>query len=158
YHLRARFKNHAVEFEDAYRFPPILSEFDLYLLGEGNHLQLYDKLGAHPISLDGVAGVGFVLFAPAARRVRVVGGFHFWDGRRHPMRVRGNGYWEIFIPGAHVGDRYKYEIVAADGRMLPLKSDPIAFAAEVRPRTASIVVDMEAVPRAAPAPPRVNAL
>src|SRR5262249_3972395 len=158
YHLRARFGDHAVALEDVYRFPPILSEFDLYLLGEGNHLQLYDKLGAHPMSLDGVAGVGFVLFAPNARRVSVVGDFNFWDGRRHAMRVRGNGYWESFIPGARAGDRYKYEIIAADGPMLPPKPAPLACAAEVRPGRAWIVVDMEAVPGAAPAPPRVNAL
>ncbi len=72
-------------------------------LGEGNHLRLYDKLGAHPFELDGVAGVAFVVFAPNARRVSVVGDFNLWDGRRHAMRVRGNGFWEIFAPGAARG-------------------------------------------------------
>jgi len=157
YRLRARFGSRAVEFEDAYRFPPVLSDFDLYLLGEGNHLQLYDKLGAHPMVLEGVAGVAFAVFAPNARRVSVVGDFNFWDGRRHAMRVRGNGYWEIFVPGARAGDHYKYEIIAADGQMVPLKSDPVAFAAEVRPQTASIVMDMATVPRPQPGPPRANA-
>jgi 1,4-alpha-glucan branching enzyme len=149
YHLRAHFGDHAVEIEDAYRFPPILSDVDLHLLGEGTHLQLYDKLGAHPMKLEGVDGVAFVVFAPNARRVSVVGDFNYWDGRRHAMRVRGNGYWEIFVPGAHAGDKYKYEVIGPQGQLLPLKADPVAFAAEVRPSTASIVVDAKALPRPA---------
>ena len=108
--------------------------------------------------LDGVAGVAFAVFAPTARRVSVVGDFNLWDGRRHAMRVRGNGFWEIFVPEARAGDKYKYEIIGPDGRMLPLKSDPLAFAAELRPRTASIVVDWDAIPRPQPAPADVNAL
>jgi 1,4-alpha-glucan branching enzyme len=152
YRLRAQFGSDLVELEDAYRFPPILSDFDLHLLSEGNHLRLYDKLGAHPMALDGVAGVGFAVFAPNARRVSVVGDFNYWDGRRHAMRVRGNGFWEIFVPGARVGDKYKYEILGHNGQLLPLKSDPVAFAAEVRPSSASIVVDMKQLP-----PPRPRA-
>ena len=93
YRLRARFCDNEVEMEDAYRFPPILSDMDLHLLGEGTHLELYNKLGAHPMRHEGVDGVAFVVFAPNARRVSVVGDFNFWDGRRHAMRVRGNGYW-----------------------------------------------------------------
>jgi 1,4-alpha-glucan branching enzyme len=158
YQLRARFGDDVVEMEDPYRFPPVLSDFDLYLLGEGTHLRLYEKVGAHPLVLDGVAGVAFVVFAPDARRVSVVGDFNYWDGRRHAMRVRGNGYWEIFIPGDHVGSRYKYEIVGPDGRLLPLKSDPLAFASELRPATASIVIDIDKLQRPDPAPPGVNAL
>ena len=158
YRLRARFGNREIEFEDAYRFPPILSELDLYLLGEGNHLELYDKLGAHPMTFDGVAGVGFAVFAPNARRVSVVGDFNFWDGRRHAMRVRGNGYWEIFVPGARAGDKYKYEIIGPNGQMLPLKSDPIGFGAEIRPSTASVVVDAKHMPRPAPLERDANAL
>jgi 1,4-alpha-glucan branching enzyme len=158
YRVRAHFGDRQVEIEDPYRFPPILSDFDLYLLGEGRHVNLYEKLGAHPILLDGAAGVGFVVFAPNAKRVSVVGDFNFWDGRRHAMRVRGNGFWEIFVPGAKVGDHYKYEIVGAHGEMLPLKSDPVAFAAEVRPQTASVVVDLNAFPRPEPAPKDANAL
>jgi 1,4-alpha-glucan branching enzyme len=156
YRVRARYGDHMVEMEDAYRFPPLLSDFDLYLLGEGSHLKLYDKLGAHPTTLDGIDGVGFAVFAPNARRVSVVGDFNAWDGRRHAMRVRGNGFWEIFVPGAKAGDHYKYEIISADGEMLPLKSDPLAFASEVRPRTASIVVDLNAIAAPEPAPKDVN--
>src|SRR5262249_14777994 len=126
------------------RFPPFLSDYDLHLLGEGSHLRLYEKLGAHPTEIDGVAGTAFVVLAPSARRVSVVGDFNFWDGRRHAMRVRGQGYWEIFVPGARAGDKYKYEIVSADGHSLPLKSDPVAFANEVRPQTASVVAEPEA--------------
>ncbi len=157
YRLRARFGEREVEFEDAYRFPPILSELDLHLLGEGTHLQLYDKLGAHPMRLEGVDGVAFVVFAPNARRVSVVGDFNFWDGRRHAMRVRGNGYWEFFVPGARAGDKYKYEIIGHDGQLLPLKSDPVAFASEVRPSTASIVVDTARLPRPCALQHAVNA-
>jgi 1,4-alpha-glucan branching enzyme len=157
YRVRARFGDHQVEIEDPYRFPPILSEFDLYLLGQGTHVNLYDKLGAHPMVMEGIAGVGFAVFAPNARRVSVVGDFNHWDGRRHAMRVRGNGFWEIFVPGAKVGDRYKYEIIGSHGEMLPLKSDPVAFAAEVRPQTASIVADLNAFPRPVPAPEGANA-
>src|SRR5262249_22282384 len=112
YRLRARYGDAVVELEDPYRFPPILSDFDLHLLSEGTHLRLYEKLGAHPMTIDGVAGTAFAVFAPGARRVSVVGDFNFWDGRRHAMRVRSNGFWEIFVPGAHAGDRYKYEIVS----------------------------------------------
>jgi 1,4-alpha-glucan branching enzyme len=158
YRLRARFGNRVIEMEDPYRFAPVLSDLDLHLLAEGRHLRLYDKLGAHPMEMDGVHGVAFAVFAPDARRVSVVGDFNFWDGRRHAMRVRGNGFWEIFVPGARAGDRYKYEIVSADGTLLPLKSDPVGFAAELRPKTASIVVDVANLPRPAPAPRDANAL
>ncbi len=158
YRLRVRYGDAAVEFDDAYRFPPLLSDLDLYLLGEGNHLQLYDKLGAHPMTMDGVAGVGFAVWAPNAQRVSVVGDFNAWDGRRHAMRVRGNGYWEIFVPGAQAAQKYKYEIVARNGALLPLKSDPVGFGAEMRPSTASVVVDFVARPEPARAADTVNAL
>jgi 1,4-alpha-glucan branching enzyme len=158
YRLRAQFGQTTVEMEDAYRFPPVLSEFDLHLLSEGRHLRLYDKLGAHPTVMDGVDGVAFATFAPGAQRVSVVGDFNSWDGRRHAMRVRGNGFWEIFVPGAGSGDRYKFEIVGPTGAMQPLKADPVAFAAELRPGTASIVVDAGKLPRPAPAPAGVNRL
>ena len=158
YRLRARYGERQVEIEDPYRFPPILSDLDLYLLGEGTHIHLYDKLGAHPMVLDGVEGVGFAVFAPSAKRVSVVGDFNLWDGRRHAMRVRGNGFWEIFVPEAKTGAKYKYEIIGPHGYLLPLKSDPLAFAAELRPQTASIVVDQNAIQRPQPSPPGVNAL
>jgi len=158
YRLRARFRDAIVEMDDPYRFPPVLSDFDLYLLGEGNHLRLYDELGAHSCELDGVAGVAFVVFAPNAQRVGVVGDFNLWDGRRHAMRVRGNGFWEIFAPGVAAGDRYKFDILGPDGEGLPLKADPVAFAAEVRPRTASVVVDIGKLNRPTAAPSGCNAL
>jgi 1,4-alpha-glucan branching enzyme len=157
YQLRAQFGDNIVELEDPYRFPPVLSDFDLYLLAEGTHQRLYDKLGAHPLVLDAVDGVAFVVFAPNARRVSVVGDFNFWDARRHPMRVRGAGYWELFIPGGKAGDHYKFDIIGPQGRHLPLKSDPLAFACELRPKTASIVFDESSMPRPRPAPPGINA-
>ncbi len=158
YQLRARYGDNTVDLDDPYRFPPILTDFDLYLLGEGTQKRLYDKLGAHPITLDGVKGVSFVVFAPNAQRVSVVGDFNYWDARRHPMRVRRNGYWELFIPGAIAGDHYKFDIVGPHGRHLPLKADPMAFAAEMRPNTASIVLDQSLLPHPRPAPDNVNAL
>ena len=158
YRLRVRYDADEIEVEDPYRFPPILSDIDLHLLGEGTHLELYNKLGAHPRSFDGIDGVAFVLFAPNARRISVVGDFNLWDGRRHAMRVRGKGYWEIFVPGARPGDKYKYEIVAVDGRLLPLKSDPLAFAAEVRPSTASVVLDDRSLQRPAASEQHINAI
>jgi 1,4-alpha-glucan branching enzyme len=157
YRVRARFGDRLVEIDDPYRFPPILTEFDIYLLGEGTHMRLYDKLGAHPMTIEGVGGVGFAVFAPNAKRLSVVGDFNDWDGRRHAMRVRGNGFWEIFVPAAKAGDRYKYEIIGSHGEMLPLKSDPVAFAGEVRPQSASIVVDLDAIPPPQAAPHGANA-
>jgi 1,4-alpha-glucan branching enzyme len=158
YRLRAQFGDRRVELEDAYRFPPVLSEYDLYLLGEGTHVRAYDKLGAHPMSTEGVEGVAFAVFAPNARRVSVVGDFNSWDGRRHPMRVRGKGFWEIFVPGARVNDKYKFEILGKEGALLPLKSDPYAFAAELRPATASIVFDQTQLAPTATAHGSVNSL
>lgn len=130
--------------EDPYRFPPVLGEMDLYFLSEGSHLDEYDRLGAHPMTHDGVDGVSFALWAPNARRVSVVGTFNEWDGRRHMMRPRGStGVWEIFIPHISAGVLYKYELIGADGNILPLKADPVAFYAEKRPSTASVVYDLE---------------
>ncbi len=114
----------------------ILSDYDLYLLGEGNQLRLYDKLGAHPVTHEGTEGVAFVVLAPNAQRVSVVGDFNAWDGRVNPMQVRGQGYWETFVANARAGNKYKFEVVDRFGHLLPLKADPVAFAAEVRPLTA----------------------
>jgi 1,4-alpha-glucan branching enzyme len=130
------------EIEDPYRFGPILGETDAYLIAEGKHLRLWEVLGAHPRTVDGVAGVAFAVWAPNAQRVSVVGDFNEWDGRRHPMRKRIEcGVWEIFIPGVQTGALYKYEIEGAQGELLPLKADPLARYAEVRPASASIVWD-----------------
>jgi 1,4-alpha-glucan branching enzyme len=158
YLLRARFDDRLVELHDPYRFPPVLSDLDLYLLGEGTHQRLYDKLGAHPLILDEVPGIAFVVFAPNAASASVVGDFNFWDDRRHPMRVRGTGYWELFIPDAQVGDRYKFAIRPRHGRALPFKSDPVAFAAELRPSTASVVFDERKLPAPQPVKGDINAL
>ena len=132
------------EVEDPYRFPPTLSPYDLHLLGEGTHYRLFERLGAHPIRHEGVEGVRFVVWAPNARRVSVVGDWNGWDGRRQPMRLHpGNGLWELFVPGVTLGARYKYEIIGRDGGLLALKTDPVAFAFEPdEPRTASAVTDL----------------
>jgi 1,4-alpha-glucan branching enzyme len=144
YRLRARYREgNEVEFEDPYRFPPILSEFDLYLLGEGTHHKSYEKLGAHLMEVEGVRGVVFAVWAPNAQRVSVVGNFNNWDGRRHPMRARGgSGIWELFLPGLGEGEVYKYEI-KGHNNYLGLKTDPFAFYAELRPNTASVVHDID---------------
>jgi len=157
YQLRAKFGDNVVDLEDPYRFPPLLTDFDLYLLGEGTDQRIYDKLGAHPRVVDGTGGVAFVVFAPNAKRVSVVGDFNFWDSRRHPMRVRGAGYWELFVPGATAGNHYKFDIIGPHGQV-PLKSDPFAFSAEVRPSTASIVLDQTKVPLPRAALAGINAL
>jgi 1,4-alpha-glucan branching enzyme len=158
YQLRARFGETVVDLDDPYRFPPVLTDYDLYLLGEGTHQRLYEKLGAHPMVLEGVPGVAFVVLAPNAQQVSVVGDFNFWNPKRHPMRVRGLGYWELFIPHATAGDRYKFNLFSRQGEHLPLKSDPLAFAAEMRPSTASVVFDEERLPRPRPAPAEINSL
>jgi 1,4-alpha-glucan branching enzyme len=139
YRLRVTVGESSAVIDDPYRFGPVLGEVDVYLIGEGRHLRLYEKFGAHEIVLDGVAGIAFALWAPNARRVSVVGTFNDWDGRRHPMRLlQGAGVWEIFVPGLERGALYKYEIIGPHG-LLPLKSDPYAFAAERPPASASIV-------------------
>jgi 1,4-alpha-glucan branching enzyme len=123
---------------DAYSFGPVLGPMDDHFIGEGNHLRLYDKLGAHLLHHEGADGVHFALWAPNARRVSVIGDFNGWDGRIHVMRLRLNtGIWEIFIPGASLGQGYKFEIIATNGNRIPLKADPFAFEAELRPATAS---------------------
>jgi 1,4-alpha-glucan branching enzyme len=140
YRLRARWGGHEHEFDDVYRFPPVLGELDIHLLVEGNHLASYRKLGAHPLLHDGVEGVAFAVWAPNARRVSLVGDFNGWDGRRMPMRRRhAGGFWEIFVPGLRPGHLYKYELLGPDGGRLPLKADPHAEQSEHPPGTASVV-------------------
>jgi hypothetical protein len=129
-----------MEIEDPYRFGQVLGEMDAYLLAEGSHLRLYEKLGAHPFTMDGVAGVTFAVWAPNARRVSVVGPFNNWDGRRHPMRKRIEcGCFELFVPGLTKGEVYKFELVGPNGEVLPLKADPVGFRAEHPPANASVV-------------------
>ena len=119
------------------RAPAWLGDIDLYLLGEGKHRRLFEKLGAHRMSHDGSDGVSFAVWAPATRSVSVVGDFNSWNGRVNPMRVLGtSGVWQTFVPGIEDGQNYKFEIVNAEGH-LTLKTDPFAFATEVPPDTAS---------------------
>ncbi len=140
YRLSAGNADAAWELDDPYRFSPILGPMDEYLLVEGTHRRLYDRIGAHPLRHEGVDGVHFAVWAPNARRVSVVGDFNAWDGRRHQMRKRiDSGLWEIFAPGIGEGAVYKYEIVGASDAVQPLKADPVGFAAELRPSTASVV-------------------
>ena len=140
YRLRATRGKDVWEVDDPYRFTPIIGDLDNYLLGEGSHKRLWERLGAHLIEHEGVAGVHFAVWAPNAKRVSVVGDFNSWDGRRHPMRLHpGTGVWEIFLPGLVDGLAYKYEIRGRDGQLLPLKADPFGFGAELRPKTASVV-------------------
>ncbi|MFT3670809.1 1,4-alpha-glucan branching protein GlgB [Aestuariivirga sp.] len=129
---------------DAYSFGPVLGPMDDYYIGEGNHLRLYDKLGAHPLHHEGADGVHFAVWAPNASRVSVIGDFNNWDGRLHVMRKRlDTGVWETFVPGAFEGQGYKYELLDATGNLLPLKADPFGFAAELRPNTASKVARLD---------------
>lgn len=130
------------ETEDAYRFWPVLSDFDLYLFNEGKNYEIYNKLGAHLITHQDVQGVLFAVWAPNAKRVSVVGNFNDWDSRRHIMRPRGaSGVWEIFIPHLEEWSIYKYEIIGPNGELLPLKTDPYGQAFEMRPKTGALVFD-----------------
>src|SRR6266542_1340896 len=139
YRLEVSDGERVVTVDDPYRFPPTVGELDRHLLGEGRHERLWDRLGAHPTVLEGVAGTAFAVWAPNARSVRVVGDFNGWDGRLHPMRVLGSsGVWELFVPGVAAGTRYKYEVLTSDGA-LALKADPLAFATETPPASASVV-------------------
>jgi 1,4-alpha-glucan branching enzyme len=128
---------------DPYAFPNLISDFDLHLFAEGRLYCAYQMLGAHCMQIDGIAGVRFVVWAPNAMRVSVVGDFNGWDGRRHQMRNRGaSGLWELFIPDLPEGSIYKYELRSRDSGAPFLKADPYAFAAELRPKTGSIVRDI----------------
>jgi 1,4-alpha-glucan branching enzyme len=124
--------------EDGYRWPSILSERDLELLGEGRHHRLWDVLGAHRRRIDGVDGVYFAVWAPNAGGVRLRGDFDGWDGRAHPLRLAGSGVWEVFVPGIPDGSRYRFAVLGPDGRWQE-KADPMAFAAECPPANASVV-------------------
>ena len=140
YRLRLTENDHSHIIEDPYRLPSPLGELDRHLMREGTVENLADKLGAHPMEIEGIKGVHFAVWAPGASRVSVVGLFNGWDGRRHPLRLHpGNGVWDIFIPGLCSGDFYKYEIVDTTGKLLPLKADPFARYMELAPGNASIV-------------------
>ena len=130
------------EVEDAYRFPSLLGDLDLYLMGQGSHRDIFRKLGAHPSSSLGVKGTLFVIWAPNASRVSVIGEFNHWDGRCNVMRLHpANGLWEIFIPGIGHGEYYKFELLDKQGELLPFKSDPMGQFHEAPPGNASIVYE-----------------
>ncbi|MBV9881243.1 MAG: 1,4-alpha-glucan branching protein GlgB [Gemmatirosa sp.] len=145
YRVRYRFANDATwEREEPYRFLPTLGDVDLHLFNEGTHRRLWEKLGAHPRTVDGVAGVAFAVWAPNARRVSVVGDFCRWDGRVYPMRRMGaSGVWELFIPDIGPGANYMFELITREG-VPRLKTDPFARQMRQAPETASVVVSDEA--------------
>jgi 1,4-alpha-glucan branching enzyme len=127
------------ETEDPYAFGPVLGDLDLHLFSEGRHWDLARVFGAQPRTVEGVDGVSFVVWAPNARRVSLIGDFNSWDGRRHPMRLHhGAGVWELFVPRLGAGTSYKYEVLGADGSLVQ-KADPIARQTEQPPATCSVV-------------------
>ncbi len=127
------------ESEDPYRFAPAIGDLDLHLFAEGRHQHIYRILGAHVCEHQGVSGVRFATWAPNARRVSVVGDFNQWHGLAHLMRVRGqSGVWELFVPGLGAGDKYKFEILDANGQ-LQLKADPYGNRFELRPANAAVI-------------------
>jgi 1,4-alpha-glucan branching enzyme len=143
YQLRVMEHEHERVLYDPYSFrSPHLTDFDLHLYAEGNHHRIYEKLGAHLTCLEDVPGVYFAVWAPNARNVSVIGDFNYWDGRKHQMRRGSTGIWELFIPGLEEGTSYKYEIKNTDGHIYE-KSDPFGFQQEVRPKTASIVSNLD---------------
>ncbi len=128
--------------EDPYRFPPVMTEFDLHLHGEGTLHEAWHSYGAHLAVIDGVAGVRFAVWAPNAECVFLAGDFNQWEARRHPMRLRTSGVWEIFIPGLKEGEAYKYLVRSKAHGYQQLKADPYAFASEVPPKSASVIFDL----------------
>ncbi len=143
YTLHFKTENSTWETKDPYTFLPQLGELDLHLLAEGNHYKLYEKFGARVWTAGNTDGVLFSVWAPNASLVSVIGTWNDWDRRRHPMRCRGStGVWELFIPDISPGDLYKYSLRTNTGEIIE-KSDPLALAAEFRPRTASVVADID---------------
>ncbi|QOV24794.1 1,4-alpha-glucan branching enzyme [Anabaenopsis elenkinii] len=142
YQLRIKEGEHERVIYDPYAFrSPKLTDFDLHLFAEGNHHRIYEKMGAHPTQINGVEGVYFAVWAPNARNVSLLGDFNLWDGRKHQMRKGTTGVWELFIPEIGVGEHYKYEIKNFEGHIYE-KSDPYAFQQEPRPKTASMVTNL----------------
>ncbi len=127
---------------DPYAFIPTIGEVDQYLFSKGVHYEIFKILGAHLISHQGIEGVRFAVWAPAAKRVSLIGDFNHFDGRVNPMRNMGNcGIWELFVPGLIEGEKYKFEIKTQINQII-LKADPYAYFSEMRPATASIVFDV----------------
>ncbi|NDJ84732.1 MAG: 1,4-alpha-glucan branching enzyme, partial [Chloroflexi bacterium] len=132
-------------FADPYAFHrPLLTDYDLYLFGEGRYRHAYEKMGAHLIEVNGVRGVNFAVWAPNAYRVSVIGDFNAWDARVHPMKSHGlSGVWELFVPGLEEWTHYKFDLRSRVGGYRTEKADPYSHYNEQRPRTASIVVDLD---------------
>lgn len=127
---------------DPYAFLPTIGDVDLHLFGQGVHYKIYNILGAHRLRHQGVFGVQFAVWAPSARSVALVADFNHWNGLMNPMRSLGqSGIWEIFIPGLTLGEKYKFEIKTSNGRVI-IKTDPYANQMEMRPKTASLVADV----------------
>ena len=144
YRLRiVSYSGQTLEFEDPYRFPPLLSAFDLHLHGEGTHYETYNMLGSHLAQCEGVPGVRFAVWAPNAEVVSVIGDFNEWDNRRHPMRLRTGGVWEIFLPHLPEGSAYKYHVRSRFRGFQEQKADPYATRSECPPKTASIVWNLD---------------
>jgi 1,4-alpha-glucan branching enzyme len=145
YRLRITYPGgHVLEIDDPYRYGRVITEYDAYLFSQGKHTRIYDKLGAHLTRVGDAEGVHFGVWAPNADRVSVVGDFNLWDGRVHPMRqLSPTGIWEIFIPGVHEGQRYKFEIRSRVHGELLLKADPYGFRFEHPPQSASVVATRE---------------
>ncbi|MBW9255722.1 MAG: 1,4-alpha-glucan branching protein GlgB [Acidithiobacillus ferriphilus] len=142
YRLRWEDRHGLHEHYDPYVFGPVLGDLEIYLFGEGRLYEAYHHLGAHRHRHEGVDGVSFVVWAPNAERVSVVGDFNDWDGRIHPMRARGlSGLWELFVPELAVGEIYKFEMRHRDSGVVFVKTDPYANAFELRPSTAARVVE-----------------
>jgi 1,4-alpha-glucan branching enzyme len=140
YLLRIEWPEAAQETEDPYSFGPVLGELDLHLFNEGRHFELAEALGANVMTVDGITGVRFAVWAPNAERVSVVGDFNSWDARRHPMRLHyPAGIWELFVPRLREGAVYKFDILGPGGMYVPAKADPLAKQAEPAPATASVV-------------------
>ncbi|TYK66113.1 1,4-alpha-glucan branching protein GlgB [Colwellia echini] len=141
YRLRVSYESETITIDDPYRYPSLISNDDLYLFCEGTHEQAYRWMGAHEKEVDNVKGTHFVVWAPDANRVSVVGDFNYWDGRHHVMRKHpASGVWEIFLPNISAGASYKYEIADKHDHIQPLKADPYALSMQLAPDTASKVI------------------
>jgi len=145
YHFEADTGDGQAEvFGDPYCYPPLLTDYDVYLFSQGEHQEIYHKLGAHIRTIDGVTGVNFAVWAPNCYRVALIGDFNRWDARTHAMETQNDsGIWEIFVPGLKAGVRYKYEVRSHNQGYSAAKSDPYGFFHELRPHTASIVYDLD---------------
>ena len=145
YHFEAlTIDNKHETFGDSYGFPPLLSDYDRYLFGQGENQKIYLKLGAHRRRINGVSGVNFAVWAPNCYKIAVIGDFNRWDPRTHALEnINDSGIWEIFVPGLDAGERYKFEVRSHNKGYRAAKSDPFGFFSELRPDTASIVYDLD---------------